>query len=421
MKAPRFRALAASGVLAAAALTGCAPERPVEVSAAERHGTGPVTTGVPSSSSTTSPEPGATTVTTSPRPVPTTSAPVTTTTTTGPTCAPTGGPFGPYVFDTHLAAPSRGVVAGTATIRLTTDGGRTWTAACLPEGTSGYVVALAVRGQRAWAAGMPLEGSRGFILRSTDGGRVWRPMDLPPGATALKDIAFPDDDHGWAVGQHPQGDQRTYGPQYGNGAVLLRTGDGGATWTLGQEFDPDVAGGLNRLTFADPAHGWAAGQTRANTPALLATSDGGDTWQSRALPAEVREVHDVVFVDGTHGWITAELGQVGAESVGGILATTDGGASWTTQWRAPQTPVSALWFADPAHGWVVSNPATGGTVLSTADGGATWTATLTPGRALGTISFAGTRDGWVAGQQGAYIYATTDGGVTWEPRPITGP
>ncbi len=419
----RFRALAASAGLTCAALAGCDSGRPVEVSTAERDGSGPATSAPsPSSTTITTSEPVTTTATTSPRPVTSTSAPATTTTTTtGPACAPTGGPFGPYVFDILRAGPSQGLVAGTATIRSTADGGRTWTAACLPEETSGSILALAIRAPRAWAVGMPREGTRGFILRSTDGGRNWRPVDLPPGETSLKDIVFPDDDHGWAVGQHPQDDQRTYGPQYGSGAVLLRSGDGGATWTLGQEFDPDVAGGLNRLHFSDPAHGWAAGQTRANTPVLLATSDGGDTWQPRALPADVREVHDVVFVDAAHGWITAELGPVGGESVGGILATADGGATWATQWRAPQTPVSALWFADAGHGWAVANPAAGGTVLSTTDGGATWTATLTPGRSLTTISFAGTRDGWVAGQQGAYVYATTDGGATWEPRPITGP
>ncbi|HEY3239829.1 MAG TPA: YCF48-related protein, partial [Acidimicrobiia bacterium] len=312
-----------------------------------------------------------------------------------------------------------GFAAGTKTIRITTDGGTTWTAACLPDGAQ-FVQALAARGQKAWAAGVGEQGGSGFILRSTDGGRVWRPAQVPAEATYLMDIAFPDDDHGWAVGRRPQTDP-AYGDQYGGGALLLRSTDGGATWKLGQDFSPDVAGGLIRLSFPDPDHGWASGQTRGNTAALLATSDGGDNWRAQALPAEVREIHHVVFVDAAHGWITAELGPVGADSVGGILATTDGGATWTTQWQASQTPVSALWFADRDHGWAVANPAAGGTVLSTIDGGATWTATLTPGRSLSTISFAGTRQGWVAGQQGAFVYATTDGGASWESRPITGP
>jgi photosystem II stability/assembly factor-like uncharacterized protein len=323
------------------------------------------------------------------------------------------------VFDVHLSDPAHGLVAGTRTIRSTGDGGATWTAACLPEGITGSIFELAVRGPRAWAAGIR-DGGAGFILRSTDGGHVWRPAQLPPEAAYLKDIAFPDDTRGWALGQRAQTDPR-YGFRYGGGALLLSSSDGGVSWKLAREFHPDTAAGLNRLSFPDPDHGWAAGQTRTNTPALLATADGGESWQPQPLPAEVREVHDVAFVDERHGWITAALGPVGPDPMDAILATTDGGATWATQWSASQTPVSTLFFTDAAHGWVVANPASGGTVLATGDGGATWTATLTPGRALGAISFAGTRDGWVAGEQGAFVYATSDGGRTWGTRPITSP
>ena len=413
MRSTCRRALLAGALLAGTGLAACSPERPVEVSAEERPGSGDTST---STGPAPAPEPTATTAAAGP--TTTTGAP-TTTTTGAPACAPTG-PFGPYVFDVHLGGPSRGLVAGTGTIRSTSDGGATWTAACLPESTDGYVVALAVRGDRAWAAGTPREGGGAFLLRSTDAGSTWTDVALPPGANSLKDITFPDDDHGWAVGQHTQTDP-AYGPQYGDGALLLRTTDGGVTWTLAHAFDPDVAAGLNRLSFSDPRHGWAVGQTRTNTPALLATADGGDTWEPRSLPAGVREVHGVAFVDERHGWITAGIGPDGADSEGAILATADGGGTWTVQWRGAQSPVSALFFADTAHGWVVSNPAEGGTVLRTGDGGATWTATLTPGRALGAIAFTDTRTGWVAGQQGAFVYATGDGGATWDTRPITAP
>jgi photosystem II stability/assembly factor-like uncharacterized protein len=412
------------GVCAVLALTACSPDRPIEVATGEREGRRATsTTEVPTSSSaTTSPASPSTTTTIRPRPVTTTSAPGTTTTARG--CLTTRDRFGVYVFDAHLVDESHGYVAGTGTIRSTADAGATWTVACLPEYVFGAVLALAIRGQRAWAAGIPrTDGSNNespFILRSTDGGQVWRHAELPPGATGFKDIAFPDDEHGWAVGQRPQTNQVDYGPQYGGGALLLRSRDGGRTWEMAEEFDPDVAGGLNRLSFPDADHGWAAGQTRSNTPALLATSDGGETWRPRAVPADVREIHDVFFVDETHGWITAALGEL-SSAMTGILSTSDGGATWGTQWSAAKTPVTALTFVDADHGWVAANPEAGGTVMATTDGGATWTATLTPGWALGTISFADARHGWVAGRQGGEVYATSDGGATWRRRPITGP
>jgi hypothetical protein len=231
--------------LVLAALAACSPDRPVEVATGKRAtaNSEPVTTSppAPASSTTTAAASPTSAATTGPRAT-TATVPVTTTT-RGPDCAPAPHQFGPYVFDADLVDGALGFAAGTRTIWVTTDGGATWTAACLPAGAQ-FVHALAVRGQKAWAAGIGEEGGSAFILRSTDGGRVWRLAQVPAGATYLMDIAFPDDDHGWVVGRRPQTDP-AYGDQYGGGALLLRSTDGGATWTLSQDFPPDVAGGLS--------------------------------------------------------------------------------------------------------------------------------------------------------------------------------
>jgi hypothetical protein len=62
----------------------------------------------------------------------------------------------------------------------------------------------------------------------------------------------------------------------GDGSVVLRTSDGGATW---QKTDlGHISGaGLDALAFDDATHGWAVGDM------VLRTTDGGATWQDAGV------------------------------------------------------------------------------------------------------------------------------------------
>ena len=67
-------------------------------------------------------------------------------------------------------------------------------------------------------------------------------------------------------------------------------------------------------------------------------------------------------------------------------------------------------FAGPETGWAVSGK---GTILATRDGGATWTAQKSgTGQHLYGVDFAGPETGWAVGDRGT-ILATCDGGATW--------
>src|SRR5439155_25149882 len=55
--------------------------------------------------------------------------------------------------------------------------------------------------------------------------------------------------------------------------------------------------------------------------------DRGKSWEVRST-AQHMPLHGVFFVDGQHGWAVGELGTV--------VATTDGGKTWTPQRRGGQ-------------------------------------------------------------------------------------
>src|SRR5438067_1461545 len=66
---------------------------------------------------------------------------------------------------------------------------------------------------------------------------------------------------------------------------------------------------------ADGQHGWAVGQNGT----ILATADGGKSWQTQASNAGADLASIAILADGQRGWA---VGQAGT-----ILATADGGKS----------------------------------------------------------------------------------------------
>jgi photosystem II stability/assembly factor-like uncharacterized protein len=69
----------------------------------------------------------------------------------------------------------------------------------------------------------------------------------------------------------------------------------------------------------------------------------------------------VSFVDAVHGWV---VGQEGT-----ILATSDGGKTWSTERSGYHFTLSDVVFSDARHGWAVIQHSA---LLATRDGGHTW-------------------------------------------------
>jgi photosystem II stability/assembly factor-like uncharacterized protein len=76
--------------------------------------------------------------------------------------------------------------------------------------TAATIYHLDFRGEKRGIA----VGERGTILRTIDGGNTWTPVAIKTRATLLS-VQFIDDNSGWAIGRS---------------GTILRTDDAGATW-----------------------------------------------------------------------------------------------------------------------------------------------------------------------------------------------
>lgn len=185
-------------------------------------------------------------------------------------------------------------------------------------------------------------------------------------APALGAVQFTDPAHGWVAGA----------------GRIMATSDGGRSWT--RQYAGQAA--LSQVDFTDAAHGWAVGQG-----ALLRTADGGASWTGLSEP---RVDGRCLVVDSVH-FVSADRGYAVASQAAGSAGSAAGpGASGTAGTSAP-----------------AGTSAAGGQLLATTDGGATWSRLTAAPAGTQTACFGSAQDGY-AGASGR-IWRTTDAGETW--------
>jgi len=155
---------------------------------------------------------------------------------------------------------------------------------------------------------------------------------------------------------------------------------------------------LAAVAFVNDTHGWAAGRH-----AIIATADGGRTWtQQYRGPADVRSLD---FTDERDGWAVA------ADS---LLRTTDGGATWSLAGEPSGPVLVSVDFVSRTRGWGVtqvgdgSAPYSGGAVLQTTDGGKSWSSVGSEG--VNSLCVSG---GTLIAGAGSRVLRSIDDGVTW--------
>src|SRR5262249_47275950 len=67
-------------------------------------------------------------------------------------------------------------------------------------------------------------GGPAYVARSLDGGKTWKLQDLSAQTAMLLDVKFFDASHGFLAGATDRDPERSH-------ALVLRTNDGGQTWT----------------------------------------------------------------------------------------------------------------------------------------------------------------------------------------------
>jgi photosystem II stability/assembly factor-like uncharacterized protein len=201
-----------------------------------------------------------------------------------------------------------------------------------------------------------------------------RPTPIPPAGTVLEE-QFLSATQGWVVIASP------------DAATLFRTTDGGRHW---QRQLAGTGGQSWTLSFFDSRRGVVAGVDARGT-AIWRTADGGQRWTRLETPCQP-PVRLISFVDPDRGWCIAPGASEGAPNTSPfpyrqevtLYRTADGGVHWSRVLATdPTRPVSGglgddgqkawIWFRDARTGWIGQNSQGGSAaVYATMDGGDTW-------------------------------------------------
>jgi photosystem II stability/assembly factor-like uncharacterized protein len=205
-----------------------------------------------------------------------------------------------------------GLYTSTSWVWHTIDGGKTWQS--LNVLNTGPLTGIALVDANTLVA---VSGANDLIFRSTDRGTTWNSVSHPSGGTWFGAVRFvPGTQTGWTIGE---------------GGKILKTTDGGASWTL--QRNASHANNLLDVSFADLNNGWAVGGEQ------LHTADGGATWvkQNTGLSTSYSVyavTPAVAYVGGTQD----------------LARTTDAGGTWTIE-RPSNTAWFCLNFLDTDNGW----------------------------------------------------------------------
>lgn len=254
------------------------------------------------------------------------------------------------------------------------------------------------------------------IHRTNDGGRTWT-RQFFQSESHLRSVGFLDARRGFA-GNVGQGEFGTT-----DQTALYETDDGGETWTPVGIFHGRTPRGLCGMFVVNDSVVVAVGRVRGPA-AFVRTTDRGLTWHSKDMSAYAAGLIDVYFSHPDTGFAVGLTDPDHDRSRGVVLATTDGGETWEKRFTTSRT---GEWF------WKMSWPTrrTGYVSLQrntrspiffvkTSDGGETWDEKLFSSSHyfVQGIGFVDETTGWIGGNSFDPPYVTTDGGETWQPTQI---
>jgi photosystem II stability/assembly factor-like uncharacterized protein len=232
------------------------------------------------------------------------------------------------------------------------------------------------------------------------------------------------------------------------GDVVYRSADQGSDWV---DVSPSGVTGQPLVAFAlDSNNAWLAvpsGEPMGSIT-FYGTADAGASWQRLGrAPITGSFVHQMTFIDPTHGWLLVSLGAATGSEAVSIWETTDGGRSWAERAESPAPQQSSppgrlssacdksgITFSTDLTGWLAISCATGAPFIDrTVDGGHTWETQILPaaaGQTSQTLSYGTSVKPPVFLNQSVgllpvdlalgknnlpslVVYMTRDGGHTW--------
>lgn len=354
--------------------------------------------------------------------------------------ASTGGPQGLDVMTCATAqvcylesqvtlGSSTSAFAPTFYVYRSNDAGSTWTSISIPNGMlldtplSCFDADHCMVGAQTGGTVYSAVGTIQEMLTTSNGGATWKVLQVPMAPVTGQDSAL---------------DSQLTGLQ--------------GSLTQLQCFNSESCIGFGTVPSDQPQQPLIAPLLGANRTVVMRTQDGGQTWSSTVLPWSNTPT-------GTPAWSNAQpltatcstsnvcvgIAMVlAAGNSSGIqltsmleFRTTNGGVTWSSNW-IPNIPghVSSLTCPDENNCYATANVANLGAktgspeVLATSDGGATWqlesvfTATPSTDNGLTSIACSSINNCLVSGFQRSVtnaklstgeIFVTSDGGHTWSP------
>ncbi|MDP3149198.1 MAG: YCF48-related protein [Ignavibacteria bacterium] len=263
-----------------------------------------------------------------------------------------------------------------AVLLKTTDAGQTWKRVVTNYPNYNYWFVSFYKEKFGYIA-----GDYGKVLKTDDYGETWHELNIGDNKSLYTLTVF--DSLRVVTG--------------GQSGRVAYTNDGGKTWGL------SIGGGLvNAMAFVNDTLGYNIG---TDEYVYYQTTNGGVSWGIMGYPTTTRIGGNwIEFLNDTLGYIAGNYLR--------INFTTNAGYGWHRQFVMNED-IKDIFFANEKVGFALDYKY----FYKTEDGGKSWVR----GEAFyaNTLYFLDPLNGFIGGQH-HQIYATTDGGVTWDQKPILG-